>query len=138
MIRKVGSSRVSVLFQGESGTGKELVSDQHLHMEDLQFHRVLAESRSGSRIEPEPGISTPNIQAGPATAEQEEPRDSEAMPSGSMESAELAAVQRALSSVDGNMTAAAQLLGIGRTTLYRKLRRYDKEVPAWRDGIRVC
>jgi DNA-binding NtrC family response regulator len=115
-----------------------LSSDQYLHIEDLQFHRVLADSRSGSRIEPEPGISTLNIQAGPATAEQDEPRDSEVIPAGSMESAELAAVQRALSSVDGNMTAAAQLLGIGRTTLYRKLRRYDRDVPAWRDGIRVC
>jgi DNA-binding NtrC family response regulator len=113
-----------------------LSSDQYLHMQDLQFHRVLADSRSGSRIDPEPWISTLDPD-GPAPASHEEPRGSEVL-AGSMESAELAAVQRALSSTDGNMTDAAQLLGIGRTTLYRKLKRYDLGLgPAWREGILV-
>jgi len=115
-----------------------LSSDQYLHMQDLQFHRVLADSRSSGRIEPEPWISTLNLQAGPATASQAEPWGREVMPAVSMESAEIAAVQRALSSADGNMTAAAQLLGIGRTTLYRKFKRYDRDMPAWRNGILVC
>src|SRR5450432_3367377 len=78
-----------------------LSSDQYLHMEDLRFHSVLADSRSGGRIDPEPGICTLNVQAGRATASQEEPRRSEVIPAESMESAELAAVQRALSSADG-------------------------------------
>jgi DNA-binding NtrC family response regulator len=115
-----------------------LSSDQYLHLQDLQFHRVLAYSRSGSRIEPEPSISTLNVQAGRVTASQEELRGTEVMPALSMESAELVAVQRALSSAHGNMTSAAQLLGIGRTTLYRRLIRYDRDVPAWREGMLVC
>jgi DNA-binding NtrC family response regulator len=101
-----------------------LSSDQYLHIQDLQFHSVLADSRIASPSRPEPGNST----------HKEHSRRSQVIPAGTMESAERAAVQRAWSSADGNLTATAQLLGIGRTTLYRMLRRYDREVPAWRDG----
>ena len=39
--------------------------------------------------------------------------------------AERAAVQRALARSDGNVSAAAEALGISRATLHRKLRRLD-------------
>lgn len=41
-----------------------------------------------------------------------------------LETLERDAIQRALTITDGNLTEAAQRLGIGRTTLYRKLDRY--------------
>lgn len=37
---------------------------------------------------------------------------------------ERAAVEAALQRVDGNVSKACRLLGIGRTTLYRKLKNY--------------
>jgi transcriptional regulator of acetoin/glycerol metabolism len=39
-----------------------------------------------------------------------------------MESAERDAIIRALEATDGNKSEAAKLLGVGRTTLYRRLR----------------
>jgi DNA-binding NtrC family response regulator len=114
-----------------------LSSDQYLHMQDLQFHSVLADSRSVSQSDPEPGTYSLNVPARPVTASQQGPPRSKVMPAElSMESAGLAALQRALSSADGNRTTAAHLLGIGRTTLYRKLKRYEKDcVTDSREGI---
>jgi sigma-54 dependent transcriptional regulator, acetoin dehydrogenase operon transcriptional activator AcoR len=43
---------------------------------------------------------------------------------GLLESAERAAVASALRAAGGNRSAAAQALGIGRTTLYRKMREF--------------
>jgi DNA-binding NtrC family response regulator len=37
------------------------------------------------------------------------------------------AIQHALTRTNGDRTTAAQLLGIGRTTLYRKLKEYRME-----------
>jgi DNA-binding NtrC family response regulator len=115
-----------------------LSSDQYLHMEDLQFHSVLADSRSGSRSDPDPETSILRIEAPTTTASQEgSPRSALMSAELSMESAGLAALQRALSSAGGNRTAAAQLLGIGRTTLYRKLKSYDIDcVPDYRKVLR--
>jgi transcriptional regulator of acetoin/glycerol metabolism len=42
-----------------------------------------------------------------------------------LDQAERAAVQRALARSDGNVSAAAEALGISRATLHRKLRRLD-------------
>ena len=45
-----------------------------------------------------------------------------------METAERDAIIRALEMADGNKSAAAELLGIGRTTLYRRMRQLHVEV----------
>lgn len=36
-------------------------------------------------------------------------------------------IERAVYVLDGNLTAAAESLGIGRTTIYRKLQEYRKQ-----------
>jgi transcriptional regulator of acetoin/glycerol metabolism len=46
-------------------------------------------------------------------------------PSRDLDQAERAAVQRALARSDGNVSAAAEALGISRATLHRKLRRFE-------------
>jgi len=46
-------------------------------------------------------------------------------PARDLDQAERAAVQRALARSDGNVSAAADALGISRATLHRKLRRFD-------------
>jgi transcriptional regulator of acetoin/glycerol metabolism len=46
-------------------------------------------------------------------------------PARDLDQAERAAVQRALARSDGNVSAAAEALGISRATLHRKLRRLD-------------
>jgi DNA-binding NtrC family response regulator len=47
----------------------------------------------------------------------------------SLEQLERRAILRALREVGGDKLAAARLLGIGKTTLYRKLKQYDSEAP---------
>jgi DNA-binding NtrC family response regulator len=44
-----------------------------------------------------------------------------------MEDLEREAIAAALASVDGNRRKAAELLGIGERTLYRKISKYDLE-----------
>jgi transcriptional regulator of acetoin/glycerol metabolism len=46
-------------------------------------------------------------------------------PARDLDQAERAAVQRALARSDGNVSAAAEALGISRATLHRKLRRLE-------------
>ncbi|PKP15552.1 MAG: sigma-54-dependent Fis family transcriptional regulator, partial [Bacteroidetes bacterium HGW-Bacteroidetes-22] len=41
-----------------------------------------------------------------------------------LDDAERESIARALRTTGGNMLAAARLLGIGRTTLYRKIEKY--------------
>jgi transcriptional regulator of acetoin/glycerol metabolism len=52
-----------------------------------------------------------------------------ASPAGDLDQAERAAVQRALARSNGNVSAAAEALGISRATLHRKLRRLDLQRP---------
>jgi len=44
--------------------------------------------------------------------------------SGDLESIEASAIRRAISAENGNLTKVAQVLGISRPTLYRKIKRY--------------
>ena len=44
-----------------------------------------------------------------------------------MEDLEREAIRAALSTVDGNRRRAAELLGIGERTLYRKISKYELE-----------
>jgi len=39
-------------------------------------------------------------------------------------------IERAIAACDGNLSLAARVLGIGRTTLYRKLEQYGELVSA--------
>ena len=50
-----------------------------------------------------------------------------ALPAGTLEEAEKAKILAVLRQVGGNHSRAAQLLGISRRTLYRKLDKYSKE-----------
>jgi two-component system response regulator HydG len=47
-----------------------------------------------------------------------------------LEELERRAIQRALRETSGDKLAAARLLGIGKTTLYRKLKQYDTGIRA--------
>ena len=46
-----------------------------------------------------------------------------------LEVAERRAISKALNAANGNVTKAAGILGIGKTTLYRKLKDMPKELP---------
>jgi transcriptional regulator of acetoin/glycerol metabolism len=46
------------------------------------------------------------------------------LPTLNLEALEKQAIQRAIEQHQGNLTRAAQALGLGRTTLYRKMIRY--------------
>lgn len=48
-----------------------------------------------------------------------------------LEQAERSRIELALTQAGGNRTAAARLLGISRTTLYKKLQRLEIGMPAW-------
>ena len=50
------------------------------------------------------------------------PQNDEVLP---LEKLERRAILRVLQEVDGDKLAAARLLGIGKTTLYRKLKQYE-------------
>lgn len=53
------------------------------------------------------------------------PQSDELLP---LEELERRAILRALQEAGGDKLAAARLLGIGKTTLYRKLKQYETEV----------
>lgn len=55
-----------------------------------------------------------------------------AMPRGTLRTREMEAISDALKAHGGNMRAAAQSLGIARSALYRKLRRYGFTPDLWR------
>jgi transcriptional regulator with PAS, ATPase and Fis domain len=59
------------------------------------------------------------------TSVQSPARISSASPNGTMESAEKRAIVHALEKSQGNKLAAARMLGIGKTTLYRKIKEYS-------------
>jgi len=65
-----------------------------------------------------------NLQYSP---EQPLPASDELLP---LEELERRAIVRALRETAGDKLAAARLLGIGKTTLYRKLKQYESEAPA--------
>ena len=65
-----------------------------------------------------------NLQYSP---EQSLPANDELLP---LEELERRAIVRALRETAGDKLAAARLLGIGKTTLYRKLKQYESEAPA--------
>ena len=52
----------------------------------------------------------------------------------SLEEAERLAIMRAMKSMHGNLAQAARALGVSRSTLYRKVERYQLENVAWLDG----
>jgi transcriptional regulator of acetoin/glycerol metabolism len=52
-------------------------------------------------------------------------RETRGEPSGDLEDAERAAIRRVLSRAQGNVSLAAQMLGISRATLHRKLKRFQ-------------
>ncbi|TNF22371.1 MAG: PAS domain S-box protein [Deltaproteobacteria bacterium] len=60
------------------------------------------------------------------------PADAAAL--GPLESAEAAAIRQALNAHGGSRADAAQALGISRSTLWRKMRRFGISDPAWGDG----
>ncbi len=64
-----------------------------------------------------------NLQYG---ATERTPQNDELLP---LEQLERRAILRALREAGGDKLAAARLLGIGKTTLYRKLKQYDSEAP---------
>jgi DNA-binding NtrC family response regulator len=72
----------------------------------------------GDRDEAEPG----------PVSEPEPPRTIVFEPGMTMEDIERQAILAALEEVDGNRRKAADLLGIGERTLYRKISKYDLEV----------
>lgn len=106
-----------------------LSSDDRLHVEDLEFHSDLrcaqstnsAASRSHSILGGRALSATVDKKASA-----NECYDLEL----SMDFAERTAILRALAESKGSMTAAAKLLGIGRTTLYRKIQRGGVKYPA--------
>jgi DNA-binding NtrC family response regulator len=57
-----------------------------------------------------------------------------ASPARDLDQAERAAVQRALARSDGNVSAAAEALGISRATLHRKLRHLDLHRAHYKDS----
>jgi transcriptional regulator of acetoin/glycerol metabolism len=60
-----------------------------------------------------------------AAAADDDPR---ALPS--LDELERQHIQRTIAACQGNLSLAARVLGIGRTTLYRKLEQYGVLVPA--------
>ena len=52
-------------------------------------------------------------------------REGRGEPGSDLEEAERAALRRALSRTNGNVSQAAQFLGISRATLHRKMKRYS-------------
>jgi DNA-binding NtrC family response regulator len=98
-----------------------LSSDRLLHVEDLEFHRGLMGAGSGPRPPSGSSCVTLKYDHPPSTTGQEMQTDKNCDQQLSLKSAERTAIQRALAKSQGSLSAAAKLLGIGRTTLYRKL-----------------
>ena len=83
-----------------------------------------ADSEPGGLIVPiAPSTSAPEEPAEESTQRRGEPQVLEDLPS-TLADLECWAVKRALRDKDGRLTEAAKALGIGRTTLYRKLKKY--------------
>ena len=69
------------------------------------------------------GLEAPSMHAIQESRERPTPKSLEELPL-SLEAVERWAVKRALRDTNGRLTEAAKALGIGRTTLYRKLEKY--------------
>jgi len=78
---------------------------------------VLALSRGSRRVEAEDVLSYPGLRATSRPT-------AFGIPGYDLGEVELAAIRRALAASGGNISRAARLLGVARTTLYRKLRLY--------------
>jgi len=107
---------------------REIPAHAHGEPED----RAEAEIQDVSFVEAAPGPPpTPASAPGPTRAEVTPPPDAGGVvvyrPGMTMEDLEREAIRAVLGSVDGNRRKAAELLGIGERTLYRKLARYDLE-----------
>lgn len=63
------------------------------------------------------------VAASPARPAMQPPRSASQMPPGTLEAVELDTIRRAVAASGGNLSQAARQLGIGRNTLYRKLRK---------------
>jgi len=84
------------------------------------YHVLLIEGRC--RIEPE-DIQLPNMDAEPLPPASTKPEASEA--NGDLAN-EAEIIARALRQTKGNVSRAAKLLRVGRTTLYRKMKQYPE------------
>jgi DNA-binding NtrC family response regulator len=94
--------------------------------------RAEAEIQDVSFVEAAPGPPSPPASAlGPAPTPAPPPPDGGGVvvyrAGMTMEDLEREAIRAVLESVEGNRRKAAELLGIGERTLYRKLARYDLE-----------
>lgn len=63
------------------------------------------------------------VAASPTRPAMQAPTSAPQMPPGTLESVELDTIRRAVAAASGNLSQAARQLGIGRNTLYRKLRK---------------
>jgi len=99
---------------GERVAGGEIAIDRYSPRESREAREGAAEAsgRGGN------GASAPEVEA-------EEPGVVVFRPGMTMEEMERLAIEAALNEVSGNRRKAAELLGIGERTLYRKISKYD-------------
>ncbi|MBW3660473.1 MAG: sigma-54 dependent transcriptional regulator [Gemmatimonadetes bacterium] len=104
---------------------RSMIADSRRQIDWLQAVEVETEEGSRSRaIVPVPPEVRESVDSAPARPEVEE-EEAGFRVGMSLEELERLAIERTLESVDGNRRKAAEVLGIGERTLYRKLKRYD-------------
>jgi DNA-binding NtrC family response regulator len=135
LIQKVAQHTYPVLILGESGTGKELVARPIHTVSEDAMRRIMSYDWPGNIRELENAIeravalgSGPILHVGDLpsnlqyTSVEKHSNGDELVP---LDILERRAIFRALQETSGDKLAAARLLGIGKTTLYRKLKQYE-------------